>query len=59
MSKELKLFIRGVGVGLIIAAAFFYLTYFTVRQSDTFFVDDEVIIERARELGMDFTEESK
>lgn len=57
MSREFKMLLRGVGVGFIIAAAFFYMTYFAVRHSGTLFIDDNVVIERARELGMDYIED--
>lgn len=59
MKKSVNsLFIRGIGVGMIIVSALFYFAVFFSnlnKPSDT--INDKVVIERAKELGMVFITE--
>ena len=59
MKKEVKILLRGVGVGLIVAATLFYgLSFNYTREKDSQYdIRDEVIIERAKNLGMVFIKE--
>lgn len=59
MKKDVKVLLRGVGVGLIVAATFFYGISFNLKGTGTNEqeISQEVIIEKARDLGMVFITE--
>lgn len=56
--EKLKFFLRGVGVALIITTTFFYILMNNNVDSKKEQITDEVIIQRAKELGMVFIKES-
>lgn len=54
--KNLDVFIRGIGVGIIITATLFYFVSLSA-DSKVIEVNDSEVIDRAKELGMVFITE--
>lgn len=59
MKRETVLILRGVGIGMIITATLFFiiLTFYVPSNQGLSNMNDNQIIERAREMGMIFVSE--